>query len=453
MLNSSLSIVALLSFSVSPVVAEQGNWPSYRGPFASGVDTKGETPTNWNLETKENILWRTKIPGLGLSSPVIWENDIFLTTAVAAGGVEAELKVGLYGDIASSEDDGEQSWRVLCIDRRSGKIRWGVEACSGLPTGKRHPKASHANPSVATDGKRVVACFGSEGLHCFDRQGRALWSVSLGELDSGYYRNKEAQWGFASSPIIHQGRVIMQCDIQEGSFLAAFDVQNGEQIWRTEREEVPTWGPPTIALGPDKTQILVNGFRHIGGYDFDTGKPIWWMEGGGDIPVPTPISAHGLFFITNAHGQMAPIYAIRSDASGEVDPEDGDPEARVAWWQRRRGNYMQTPIVVGDKLFCCTDSGVASCFNAQTGERHFLERLRDGRSGFGSTASPVSDGKSLYYPTEDGHVFIIAASAEFRRLGKYKIGENCMATPAISDGKLYFRTRHHLLAIGEKAAE
>ncbi len=218
---------------------------------------------------------------------------------------------------------------------------------------------------------------------------------------------------------------------------------------------MPTWGTPTIAQVGGRTQILVNGFRHIGGYDFETGKAIWWMKGGGDIPVPTPIAAHDLFFITNAHGGMAPIYAIHSTAEGEIDAEDSDSEKGVAWWERRRGNYMQTPIVVGDHLFCCTDTGIASCFTARSGERHFLERLRDGKSGFGSTASPVSDGKKIYYPTEDGHVFVIAASTEFKRLGKSSIGAACMATPAICDGQIYFRTRGHLLAVGgsEPAAD
>ena len=451
-LHSALAIVSFFLLA-SKLQAEPAQWPSYRGLHASGVDTRSEAPREWDIDSGKNILWRTPLPGLGLSSPVVWGDDIFLTTAVAAKEGDAKLKVGLYGDIASSSDDGEQSWRVLCIDRRSGKVRWNVEAHAGIPKFKRHPKASHANPSVATDGKHVVAFFGSEGLYCYDREGEQLWTKSLGDLDSGYFRRKSAQWGFASSPVIHDGRVIVQCDIQEGSFIAAFDVTNGEEIWRTERDEVPTWGTPTITKVGDKTQIVVNGFKHIGGYDFETGKAIWWLHGGGDIPVPTPIVAHGLFFITNAHGKMAPIYAIKADATGEIVPESEEKKSAFAWWQRRRGNYMQTPIVVGDYLFCCTDSGIASCYDARGGERQFLERLRDGKSGFGSTASPVSDGKTLYYPTEDGQVFLIEAGPEFKKIGKQNIGESCMATPALIDGILYFRTRHHLLAIGKSPEE
>ncbi len=425
-------------------------WPSYRGPLASGVDSTAEAPASWNLKTGENVLWRTPIPGLGLSSPTIWDDDLFLTTAIAAGVQDAELKVGLYGDIASSADDGPQSWRVLCLNRKTGAIRWNVEVHEGVPKGKRHPKSSHANPTVATDGTHVVGFFGSEGLHCLDRKGNVIWSKTLGVLDSGYFRKPEAQWGFASSPVIHDGRVIVQCDVQKDSFLAAFDVRDGREIWRTPRDEIPTWGTPTVVRVDGRTQIVVNGYRHIGGYAFDTGKPIWWMKGGGDIPVPTPVFAHGLFFITNAHGGLAPIYAIRAEATGKIAAAESEAEetGAIAWWERRRGNYMQTPIVVSDNLFCCTDSGVASCFNARTGERYFRERLRTGKSGFGSTASPVSDGRKLYYPSEDGHVFVIAADKKFKRLGKNSIGGNCMATPAIVHGTLYFRTRSHMLAIG-----
>jgi len=442
-----LILLVLAALSNGLRAAEPVQWSSYRGAFAAGLDTRQEAPAEWDVESGKNVLWRVEVPGLGLSSPVVWGDDLFLTTAVASEGDEAKLKVGLYGDIKSSADDGEQSWRVLCIDRQTGKTRWEMEAYKGIPAVKRHPKASHANPSVATDGKHVVASFGSEGMYCYGREGKLLWSKDFGVLDSGYFKMKEAQWGFASSPVIHEGRVLVQCDVQEGSFIAAYKVGTGEEIWKTERDEVPTWGTPTIVRVGGKTQVVVNGYQHIGGYDFETGNPVWWLRGGGDIPVPTPISAKDHVFITNAHGKLAPIYAIRADAEGKVDPEEGG--AAVTWWQRRRGNYMQTPIVVGEYLFCCTDSGVMSCFDAVGGERFFLERLRDGRSGFGSTASPVSDGTKLYYPTEDGHVYIVAVDNEFKKLGKQTLGEDCMATPALVNGVLYFRTRHHLLAVGQ----
>ncbi len=428
------------------------SWPSYRGPKASGLCDTREAPLRWDIAKGTNILWARDIPGLGLSSPVICKDRIFLTTAIAKEGGQAELKVGLYGDTESAKDDGPQSWQTLCFDRKTGKILWRRELHAGVPQIRRHTKSSHANSTVATDGERLVVFLGSEGLYCLDLDGKVLWSKNFGRLDSGYFRRPSAQWGFASSPIIHRDRVIVQCDVQKDSFVAALDIESGEVVWRTPRDEVPTWSTPAILeRSGQSTRIVLNGYRHIGAYDFLTGREVWKFAGGGDIPVPTPIFAHGLIFITNAHGRMAPIYAIRMEAAGDLDPEDED-DAHIAWWTRRGGNYMQTPIVVGDLLFACSDFGILTCHDARTGERHFRERLRKGKSGFGFTASPVSDGKKLYFCSEDGLVFVVEAEKRFNVLAENSLGETkCMTTPALVDGILYVRTRHQLLAIGTPA--
>jgi outer membrane protein assembly factor BamB len=256
---------------------------------------------------------------------------------------------------------------------------------------------------------------------------------------------KEAQWGFASSPVIHAGRVLVQCDVQEGSFIAAYDLASGDEVWRTPRDEVPTWGTPTVYRDGDRELVAVNGFKHIGAYDFADGSEVWRMEGGGDIPVPTPVVAHELVFITNAHGPMSPVYAVRSTARGTLDPESGSDG--IAWWHKRGGNYMQTPIVVGDHLFCCRDMGILTCFDARTGEKLYSERLRTGDTGFGFTASAVSDGKKLYFCTEDGRALVVAAGAEFSLLADNDLGGPCMATPALAGGALLVRTRHELLCL------
>ena len=217
-------------------------------------------------------------------------------------------------------------------------------------------------------------------------------------LDSGFFMVPDAQWGFASSPVIHDGRVIMQADVQKGSFLAAFDVRTGKELWRTPREDVPTWSTPAVVSMNGRDQVIVNGWKHIGGYDLETGKEIWRMTGGGDIPVPTPIVAHGLVFITNAHGTMSPIYAIRADgdrrhlAQGRRDRE----RPHRVELSRATARYMQTPIVYGDILYVCRDNGVLSAFDAKTGDAPYQARLGDGTTGF--TASPVAaDGKHLLH--------------------------------------------------------
>jgi hypothetical protein len=379
---------------------------------------------------------------------VVWGKRIYLTTAVGMGK-EAELKVGLYGSVGSVADEGELGWHVLCIDKEKGKILWSRMAHKGKAEIKRHPKSSHANPTPATDGDRVVAFFESEGLFCYDREGKRLWKRDLGTLDWGWYVRPSAQWRGGSSPVIHGDSVILQCDVQGNSFLASFALEDGTTRWKTKRDEVPTWGTPTLYRAKGRLRIAVNGYKHIGGYDFESGEEVWKMKGGGDIPVPTPVFAHGLLFITSAHGRMSPIYAVRASAEGDITLADGAADSEhVAWWIRRGGNYMQTPIVIGEHLFACRDGGTLSCFAARTGERLFRERIGERAEGF--TASPVAAGGKLYFSSERGNVYVVRAAGTYEPLARNGMGEPCMATPAVSDGVLYIRTQHHLFAVGEK---
>lgn len=421
------------------------NWPSFRGPVASGVMEGHPTAVRWDVDTSTNIRWKTPIPGLAHSGPVIWDNQIFVTTAETEGGKE-DLKIGLYGDIDSVQDDAVYSWKVLCIVVASGRILWEKTAAVGKPKVKRHPKSSHANASPATDGKYVVAFFASEGLYCYDMDGTLLWDKDLGILDSGYFAVPNAQWGSASSPVIHDDKVILQCDVQQEPFLVAYDIQTGKEIWKTQRTELPTWSTPTVLTGTHP-QIIVNGHKHIGGYDLETGKEIWNMAGGGDIPVPTPIVAHDLIFITSAHGGMSPVYAIRPSAKGDISLEPDELSSdHIPWWVKRGGNYMTTPLVYGDYLYCCKDNGQLTCFNAKTGETIYGKRLKKGAS---FSASPVAADGKIYFPDEAGDIHVVKAGPEFNVLAVNQMNETCMATPAISQGTLYLRTRGHLIAIQE----
>jgi outer membrane protein assembly factor BamB len=197
----------------------------------------------------------------------------------------------------------------------------------------------------------------------------------------------------------------------------------------------------------DQTQILVNGWHHIGAYDYASGKEIWKLDGGGDIPVPTPVVAQGLEYFTSGHGRSRPMRAIRLEARGDITPpEIGDTNAAIAWVHARQGNYMQTPIVVGDRVYGCLDSGVLTCFDAKTGAISYSERFGAGTEGF--TASPVSDGRHLFFASEVGNVYVIPADGKFSITATNKLNETCMASPAISDGTLFFRTRENLVAIG-----
>ena len=332
--------------------------------------------------------------------------------------------------------------RMTELDRERGEVRWSKVVWAGVPAVKRHPKGSHAASTPATDGAHVAVFFGSEGLHVFDQDGGLLWKKDFGVLDAGFFRMPSAQWGWASSPVIHDGRVYVQADHQGQSFVAAFDVENGEQIWRTEREEAPTWCTPTVHVSSSRRQLVLNGWKHMGGYDLDTGAPLWWLTGTGDIPVPTPVVAHGLLYLTSAHGGPARILAIDADAQGQLELTAEDPG--IAWTNGRFGAYMQSPFVYGDELYVCRDNGVVTCWDARTGEQHYRQRLT---AGVGYTASGIAADGKLYYPSEEGDVHVVQAGTSYELLAVNPLGETCMASPAVSRGMLLFRTRSRLIAV------
>ena len=440
--------VAVLGSQLTRSVAD--DWPQFRGVGARGVGEGQNLPDSWDVETGTNVRWKTAIPGLGHACPVVSRACVFILSA-DNGEVEPELRLGLYGDIRSVSDDKPHEWQLLCLEQSTGKILWQRTLHRGVPAIKRHTKATHANTTPATDGKHVVVFLGSEGLYCLDFCGNVLWERDLGVLDSGYYRVPSAQWGFGSSPIIFRDMVILQCDVQEESFLAAFDIHTGRDVWRVGRDDVPTWSTPTIVEGPERIELVVNGFRHAGGYDPLTGKPFWRLGGGGDIPVPTPIFARGLIFLSSAHGSQGPLCAVRPGARGDLTPANGETsDESLAWYHRRAGIYMQTPIVYGDYLYACQDNGVLSCYEARTGERLYRERL--GRAT-GFTASPVAADGKLYFTGETGVVHIVAAGPEYKLIASNEMGDFCMATPAIAGGLLIVRTQSHVYAIGNPPAQ
>lgn len=423
------------------------NWPSFRGEYARGIAEGFSTPVTWNVADSKNIKWKTEIPGLGHSSPIIWGDYVFVTTAIS-GKDSPELKVGLYGSIAPVDDETEHLWKVFCLDKNSGRILWEQTSHKGVPKVKRHPKATHANSTPATDGQHVVAFFGSEGLYCYDFQGKLLWKKDFGILDSAFFMVPTAQWGFASSPVIHDGVVVVQCDVLENSFLAALDIKTGKEIWRAPRDEYPTWGTPTIHVGEKQAQIIVNGFKHIGAYDFKTGKDVWKISGGGDIPVPTPVVAHDLVFINSAHGRMSPIYAVKLDAKGDISLKPGETSNDfIVWSIRRGGAYMQTPLIYGEYLYNLRGNGALGCYRAKTGEMVYQEKV--GKMASFSASGVAADGK-LYFPSEKGDVFVVKAGPDFEVLSTNSMQDILMATPAISEGTLFIRSHHYLFAVSDQ---
>ncbi len=334
------------------------------------------------------------------------------------------------------------------MDKNSGKVLFEVKMHEGVPKIKRHTKSTHANSTLAMDGTHIVAMLGSEGLFAFDMKGKQLWKVDLGVLDSGYFVVPAAQWEFGSSPVIHDGKIILQVDVQKGSFVGAFDVKTGKELWRTARQDVPTWSTPTVHTVAGRPQVLVNGWRHTGAYGFATGEEIWRLKSvGGDIPVPTPVVGHGMVYLTSAHGAGGqPVYAVRETAKGDVTlaPETTS-NAHIAWSYPRDGAYMISPVLYRGLLYVSKNNGVFAVFDAVTGEKVYQQRLGDGTTGF--TASLVAADGKVYFTSEDGDVFVVKAGREFELLAKNPLGDFAMATPAISEGTLYFRTGGSVIAI------
>ena len=442
--------LALLLFVLECPAAADRDWPQFRGPQASGV-AKQAAALTWSLESGENVRWQTPIPGLAHASPIVWEDRIYLATAVKPGA-KPDLKVGLYGDGDSYQEKEPHQWRLLCLDKVSGKILWDKLGHESVPRLERHTKATHCNSTPATDGKYIVAVFGSEGLFCFDMEGRPLWRKDLGKLHAGPFNATNLQWGFASSPVLHEGKVVQQCDTLTEQFLSLFNAADGRQLWRTKRSEVTAWSTPIVATTPGRKQIIVNGWKQIGGYDFTTGAELWRMNGGGDIPVASPILAGDLAILTSGHGKYRPMRAVRLNATGDITPpEMGATNEFVVWCHPRKGNYLQTPISDGNLVWGCLDNGVMTCFDLKTGKLNYEERLSSGKQGF--SASPVLAGSHLYFTGEQGEVFVLPATNKFSVTVTNQLGGISLSTPAISDGVLYFRTTEKVLAIGARASK
>jgi outer membrane protein assembly factor BamB len=274
-----------------------------------------------------------------------------------------------------------------------------------------------------------------------------VWKKDLGVLDAGWFYDPDYQWGFGSSPIIYRDMVITQCDIQKGSFIAAFSLKDGSEVWRTPRDEVPSWGTPTVHEGQTRAELLVNGTHFVRGYDPLTGKELWRLGRNSEITVPAPIVAHGLAYFTSGYTPIQPIYAVRLGASGDItlkeEEEKSDP---IAWSKKRGGPYMPTPIAYGEHLYTCANQGILTCYDAKTGEQVYRTRIADGKGG-GYSASPVAADGRLYFTSEDGEIFVVKAGPKYELMASNPIGEVCMATPAISNGTFFVRARHHVFAL------
>jgi len=327
-------------------VRRQNHWSSFRGNRAAGVAEGQGLPEKWDAAKNLNIKWKTAIPGLSHSSPIVWGDRVFLTTAISSKGGDSFRK-GLYGDGDASDDRSSQQWKLYAIDKKSGRVLWDRTAYEGVPREKRHIKASYANSTPATDGRYVIAFFGSQGLYAFDVKGRAVWKKDLGVLNAGAYDLPDYEWGTASSPIIYKDLVIVQCDTQKGSFLLAADIKTGRTVWKSDREELPSWGTPNIFTSKDRVELVTNASNFIRGYDPATGKELWRLGGSSKITAPTPVFSGDLIVVASGRRPEAPIFVIRAGASGDITLATGQSSSKdIAWSKKARGSYMPTPLIL-----------------------------------------------------------------------------------------------------------
>ncbi len=431
------------------------HWPSFRGPDASGVVDGQHLPDHWSAEDGTHLRWKQSIPGLSHASPVIWGDRLFVTSAVNARDEDPQFKPGLYGDGTTASDrDALHRFVLYALDKHSGEILWQRTAYEGVPKAGRHIKATYANSSPVTDGETVVAFFASQGVHAFTVDGEPKWSRDLGVLISAAYNAPDYEWGMASSPIIFDGMAIVQADtITDEDFLIALDLDTGKTVWRTERDELPSWGTPTVYPhgGADgKTpELVTNASNFIQGYDPYTGKELWRLGGSSQITAPTPVFQDDILIVASGRRPEKPIFALRPGPRGDITLAEGQTSSENVLWSRSGdGPYMPTPLIYGDYLYSILNQGILDCYDLRTGERYYRERLHHRGGGF--SASPVAADGRLYLASEDGDVFVIKTGPEFEQIATNPMGEVLMATPALSEGTLYVRGRHHVFAVGRE---
>jgi outer membrane protein assembly factor BamB len=438
-----LLVASSLMLLMLAAAAASDRWPQFRGPGSLGVAEDPGLPDTWSAT--ENVAWKTDIPGVGWSSPIVWGDNIFVTSVISS--VEGEKpKKGLYFGGERKAPNDTHRWMVYCLDWNTGRVRWEREVHRGVPPGPRHLKNTYASETPVTDGERVYAYFGNVGLFCFDMGGKKLWEKRWKPFATRY------GWGTAASPVLYKDRLYILNDNDEESFITALNKKSGEEIWRAGRDEGTNWATPYVWENESRTEIVTAGTKRVRSYDSD-GKLLWELSGMSSIVIPTPFSKHGLLYVASGYvgDQHRPVYAIRPGASGDISLKQGEVSNKhIAWYQPQGGPYNPSPLVYGDYYYTLLDRGFFTCHDAKTGEEVYGKvRIDPGVNAF--TSSPWAYNGKIFCLSEDGDTFVIQAGPEFKLLGKNSLGEMCMATPAIARGSLIIRTASKLYRVTKGA--
>jgi outer membrane protein assembly factor BamB len=449
LLYSSLGVM-LVSSATAPAKTRSSNppsnWAQWRGPDSQGVSTETNLPAEWS-ETK-NVLWKTAIPGLGFSSPIVWDKRVFVTTAIEAGTAPADHKPPkhMMGDQEFSHPDWTgndklHTFKVFCLDRDTGKVLWERTSYSGPVFDYRHRRGSYAAPTPVSDGRCVYVYFGSEGFYCYDLNGNLVWKKNLGGIAT-------MGMGVGTSPVLYQNLVILLCDQEfDGtySFMIALDKKTGKEVWRVKRPVQTSWATPVLAKTQARTELLCSGNEFLISYDPATGREFWRAKGLHSHAIATPVVGHGLAIFSSGFPSKT-VVAIRLGGSGNLDGTDW-----IAWRYNKGTSYVPSPILYGEYVYLMSDAGILTCLNAKTGALIYEGgRVPIATKFYG--ASPVAfDGKILL-TSDDGDTFVIRAGPKHEVLGTNTIGEPSRVSMAIAAGKLFLRGEKHVFCISNKAS-
>jgi outer membrane protein assembly factor BamB len=449
-----LTLVLVLAYvSVTAQTPEQAHWPQWRGPFFNGM-ARGDAPTNWN--DTSNIKWKTEIPGKGHSTPVIWGDRIFLTTAIPTGKPapavptptpqatqtpvtgQGEGRRG-RGPGGDTGPQAEQRFEVLCLDRKTGKILWQKTAKVATPhEGYHRVYGSFASNSPVTDGKYVYAFFGSRGIYAYDFNGKLIW-----EKDLGVQMKIKNGFGEGTAPLLDGDRLFLVYDHEAGSFMVALDKRNGKELWRVTRDEGSSWSTPFAIDHGGRRHVIVTATRKVRSYDAETGKLLWEAAGLGANAIPMPVHQNGVIYVMSGYRDPR-LMAIKLGREGDLTGTDS-----ILWSQTRGLAYTTSPVLHDNKLYVLTDNGLLSAFNATTGEPHFAQvRLP---KPYNFKASPVGANGKLYLATEDGDVVVLKMGEKFEVIATNTLSDQVfIATPVIAGGDLFLRGKDKLFCVSGK---
>ncbi|MEX1042927.1 MAG: PQQ-binding-like beta-propeller repeat protein [Pirellulaceae bacterium] len=467
LLLGDILLLAASSGARAEVLDSDQQWPNWRGPMVNGTAPEAKPPVKWSAT--ENVAWKTEIPGKGSGSPIIWNDRVYLLTAVEVEGKSAEVSFqetepnereeatprrrgprdagsggrGPRGGRGGLDRGGDREQKlhqftVVCLDKGTGEIVWKQVAIEAVPHEAGHGTNSHASASPITDGKHLYAYFGSRGIYCYDMKGNLKWKRDLGQMQT------RSAFGEGGTPALHGNKLVVPWDHEGESFVATLDAETGEVLWKTARDEVTTWATPLIVSHNDMEQVIMNGTNRVRSYNLADGELLWECGGQATNPIPTPIHQDGVVYVMTGYRGYA-VYAISLDSRGDVTNDDD----KIIWSRTDAGPYIASPVLYeGNLYFTKARDGIVYSVNAKTGEPVFgPERM----TGLGTLyASPVAADGKVYFTSRDGKTKVLQHGSEYQVLADNDLGEGVDASPALSGSQMFIRGEKHLFCLKQK---